>query len=77
MGYTGNDRGDSVSQIDVGLAIRAIIEICETREDCSACPISGVCGGATPLEWHLTKVPEIGRYKAVYLGVREKRCTEN
>lgn len=32
-------------QIDVGLLIRAIIEICD---------------GATPLEWDLTKVPEIG-----------------
>ena len=64
-------------QIDVGLAIRAIMEICETREDCRAYPISGVCDSATPLEWHLTKVPEIGEYIAVYLGASEKRCTEN
>lgn len=64
-------------QIDVGIAIRAIIEICETREDCRACPVSVVCNGATPLEWDLTKVPEIGGYIAVYLGASEKRCTEN
>lgn len=66
-----------MAQIDVGLAIRAIIEICETREDCSACPVSGVCDSATLLEWDLLKVPEIGEYRAVYLGVSEKRCTDN
>lgn len=64
-------------QIDVGLAIRAIMEICETRENCRSCPISGVCDGARPLEWDLTKVPEIGGYIAVYLGVSEKRCNDN
>lgn len=77
MGYTGNDRGDNVSEIDVGLAIRAIIEICETREDCRPCPISGVCDSVTPSEWDLTTVPEIGGYIAVYLGVCEKRCNDN
>lgn len=36
-----------------------------------------VCDGATPLEWDLTKVPEIGVCIAVYLGVSEKRCNDN
>ena len=73
MGYMGNCGGDSVNQIDVGLAIRAIIEICKNREDCRACPVYVICDSATPLEWDLSKVPEIGEYISVYLGESENR----
>lgn len=64
-----------MKQIDVGLAIRAIIEICKTREGCRTCPVCGICDRA-PLEWDLSKVPEIGEYIAVYLGESEKGCTD-
>lgn len=62
-----------MKQIDVGLAIRAIIEICKNHEDCRTCRVYGICDSATPLEWDLSKVPEIGEYIANYLGEREKR----
>lgn len=61
-----------MKSIDIGLAIRTIIEICKKQEYCERCPINGICVYGSPLEWDTTQVPEIGELKAIYLGERER-----
>lgn len=61
-----------MKSIDIGLAIRAIIEICAKHEHCTGCPINGICGYGSPLEWDISRVSGIGELKATYLGERER-----
>ena len=61
-----------MKSIDIGLAIRAIIEICKEHEHCESCPINGICVHGSPVEWDISQVPEIGELKAIYLGERER-----
>lgn len=61
-----------MKSIDIGLAIRAIIEICKEREYCEGCPINGICIHGSPLEWDISQVPEIGELIAIYVGERER-----
>lgn len=51
-----------MEQVDIGLAMRAMIETCRSHRDCRKCPIIGVCVHGCPLEWDTSKMPEIGEH---------------
>lgn len=53
--------------VDVGLAARAMIQLCKSSEDCKTCKISFLCNDAGPLEWNETRLPKEGELVALFL----------
>ena len=61
----GGGNMKTMKQVDIGLAIRAIIETCMKCPDCSVCPITEICDNGSPLDWNTAKIPEIGEFIAL------------
>lgn len=59
-----------MKQVDIGLAARAMIQICKATEDCRTCKISFLCCDAGPVEWNETRIPKDGELVA-FLEVGE------
>lgn len=51
-----------MKQVDLGLAMRAMIETCRKYRDCRKCPIIEICNQGCPLEWDMRRIPEIGEH---------------
>lgn len=58
----GGGNMKTMKQVDIGLAMRAMIEMCRNCRDYRKCPIIGVCVHGCPLEWDTSKMPEIGEH---------------
>lgn len=54
-----------MQQVDLGLAMRAMIETCRNTRDCRKCRIIEICEQGCPLEWDTSRIPEIGEYVAM------------
>lgn len=54
----------TMKQVDIGLAMRAMIEVCRNHRDCHKCPILEICNQGCPLEWDTSRIPEIGECMA-------------
>ena len=57
-----------MKQVDIGLAARAMIQICKSCEDCRTCKISFLCNDAGPLGWNETRLPKEGELVAFLEG---------
>lgn len=53
--------------VDVGLAARAMIELCKGTKVCADCKISFLCTEATPLDWDEESIPKVDELIAFYL----------
>lgn len=53
-----------MKSVDLGLAMRAMIEVCRNHRDCRKCPILEICNQGCPLEWDTRRIPEIGECMA-------------